>query len=380
TREIPTINNFVMNAVGITKSSTGEEFAVHIVAFYPRDPDVKTNLQRIEPNQFARVGGKFMIDDTDVDNSNVKFLKVMATNLTIMELENEELEPPDIVVTMTATAMNQHGRDGVNMSNITTDDKSAASKAQFAFGADTFRRIQPQEYLRKFVQQNIRPDGRSFNAFPDGSSMIRIGNTTVVCGIKAEVAEPKFDTPREGYLVPNVELSPVCSPKFKPGPPSEQAQVLCESLYRLVKESSILDLECLCIEESKAVWVLYADLVCINYDGNIFDACVIAFITALNNLKLRKATYEDGMVKATEEREIMLNFERLPYSATFTDPTEIEESIADEKITIICDENGKFCNILKIGGASCTQELLKICIQLARTRYSEIKSIIQIKN
>ncbi|CAJ0914323.1 11203_t:CDS:2 [Entrophospora sp. SA101] len=113
TREIPTINNFVMNAVGITKSSTGEEFAVHIVAFYPRDPDVKTNLQRIEPNQFARVGGKFMIDDTDVDNSNVKFLKVMATNLTIMELENEELEPPDIVVTMTATAMNQHGRDGI---------------------------------------------------------------------------------------------------------------------------------------------------------------------------------------------------------------------------------------------------------------------------
>ncbi|CAJ0879940.1 7832_t:CDS:2, partial [Entrophospora sp. SA101] len=104
TREIPTINNFVMNAaVGITKSLTGEEFAVHIVAFYPRDPDVKTNLQRIEANQFARVGGKFMIDDTDVDNSNMKFLK------------NEELEPSDIVVTMTATAMNQHGRDEFNI-------------------------------------------------------------------------------------------------------------------------------------------------------------------------------------------------------------------------------------------------------------------------
>ena len=70
TREIPTINNFVMNAVGVTKSSTGEELAVHIVAFYPRDPDVKTILQRIEPNQFVRVGGKFM------DNANVKFLKV----------------------------------------------------------------------------------------------------------------------------------------------------------------------------------------------------------------------------------------------------------------------------------------------------------------
>ena len=75
-REVPTNNNFVMNAVGVTKSSTGEELAVHIVAFYPKDPGVKTNLQRIEPNQFVRVGGKFMFDDTDVDNLAVKFLKV----------------------------------------------------------------------------------------------------------------------------------------------------------------------------------------------------------------------------------------------------------------------------------------------------------------
>jgi hypothetical protein len=74
--EIPTNNNFVMNAVGITKSSIGEELAVHIVAFYPKDPDVKTSLQKIEPEQFVRVGGKFIFDDTNVDRSVVKFLKV----------------------------------------------------------------------------------------------------------------------------------------------------------------------------------------------------------------------------------------------------------------------------------------------------------------
>ncbi|CAJ0883937.1 22262_t:CDS:2 [Entrophospora sp. SA101] len=100
TREIPTINNFVMNSVGVTKSSTGEELAVHM---------------RIKPNQFVRVGGKFMFDDTDVDNLNVKFLKVMTTNLKIMELENNELEPSEIVVTMTAITMNQHGRDEFNI-------------------------------------------------------------------------------------------------------------------------------------------------------------------------------------------------------------------------------------------------------------------------
>jgi len=47
----------------------------------------------------------------------------------------------------------------------------------------------------------------------------------------------------------------------------------------------VIDLETLCIEEKKAVWVLFADIVCVNYDGNVFDACVIALITALMNGK-----------------------------------------------------------------------------------------------
>jgi exosome complex component RRP43 len=47
----------------------------------------------------------------------------------------------------------------------------------------------------------------------------------------------------------------------------------------------VIDLETLCIEEGKAVWVLFADLVCVNYDGNVFDACVIALMSALMNGK-----------------------------------------------------------------------------------------------
>jgi exosome complex component RRP43 len=34
----------------------------------------------------------------------------------------------------------------------------------------------------------------------DASAMIRLGGTTVVCGIKAEVCEPAIDTPNNGYL------------------------------------------------------------------------------------------------------------------------------------------------------------------------------------
>ena len=46
-KEVPTNDHFVMNAVGISKSSTGEELVVHIIVFYPKDLDIKTNLQRM---------------------------------------------------------------------------------------------------------------------------------------------------------------------------------------------------------------------------------------------------------------------------------------------------------------------------------------------
>ncbi|CAG8807160.1 14823_t:CDS:1, partial [Racocetra persica] len=38
-------------------------------------------------------------------------------------------------------------------------------KNSLAFEAETFRKIQPQEYLRRFIQGHIRPDGRLLNQF-----------------------------------------------------------------------------------------------------------------------------------------------------------------------------------------------------------------------
>lgn len=69
--------------------------------------------------------------------------------------------------------------------------------------------------------------------------------------MKAEIAEPELDKPKEGFLgacytffpalyalangrvwttVPNLDLPAICSPKFKPGPPTDEAQVLSDRL------------------------------------------------------------------------------------------------------------------------------------------------------
>ena len=51
-------------------------------------------------------------------------------------------------------------------------------------------------------------------------------------------------------VVPNIDLPALCSPKFKPGPPSEEAQVLSERLNEVlvacVQQSRVLDLTINC--------------------------------------------------------------------------------------------------------------------------------------
>lgn len=37
------------------------------------------------------------------------------------------------------------------------------------------------------------------------------------------------------------------------------------------------------IEPGKAAWVVYLDLVCLNYDGGVLDAAVLAAVAALRN-------------------------------------------------------------------------------------------------
>lgn len=103
--------------------------------------------------------------------------------------------------------------------------------------------------------------------------------------------------------VPNLDLPAICSPKFRPGPPSDEAQVLSDRLndvlvsyvslgHRLstrslfCSSSGIISTRSLCIKSGKAVWVLYVDATCINYNGNAFDATLIAMVAALKNSKL----------------------------------------------------------------------------------------------
>lgn len=47
--------------------------------------------------------------------------------------------------------------------------------------------------------------------------------------------------------------------------------------------SNVVPLESLCIERGKSAFVVYLDLVCLNYDGGVLDAAVLACVGALKS-------------------------------------------------------------------------------------------------
>ncbi|BEI85830.1 hypothetical protein CcaverHIS002_0601170 [Cutaneotrichosporon cavernicola] len=251
----------------------------------------------------------------------------------------------------------------------------APASADFAgssSAAAVFQRLHPDQYLTRFLDRGYRPDGRRKDAWREvsvnvgsistanGSALVRMGDTTVVCGVKAEVAEPCGSRPDEGFVVPNIDLPALCSPKFKPGPPADEAQTMSNWLNDLIVSSCTLPPTSLVIAPGKAAWSVYIDVVCINFDGNAYDAAVLAVMAALRNTRLPRATYSEDNQQVTCDASVTfpLPLGRLPLAASFgvfqsthvlPDPSAFELPLHSTTITIALDEAGNACTVRQEG-------------------------------
>jgi len=178
----------------------------------------------------------------------------------------------------------------------------------------------------------------------NGSSLVKVGATTIVCGVRAEILPlseiPSFRVtktssytptpatsgirypdeadddkylaiPLYHLLVPNIELATGCSPRHPANTaPGSEAQSLSQRLLSLLHTSKIVrpsDLEIRyqpppaaeAVElgldrdaQLKAYWVLYIDMMCISYDGGVFDAAWMALYAALRDTMLPKVWWD----------------------------------------------------------------------------------------
>jgi exosome complex component RRP42 len=237
------------------------------------------------------------------------------------------------------------------------------------FSSQTISHID-REFIAELLGKGERLDGRAFNEYrelqieanvvpakAEGSALVRLGDTSVVAGVKVLVGEPYPDSPDEGVIMVTAEMSPIASPLFELGPPKEDAIELARIVDRGVRESNMVDAKGLCIEEGKKVYMVFADVYPLEYDGNLIDASSIAVNVALLTTKFPEMKVEEKHVVATGEiKSLPVTNIAVEHTVVkigkhlILDPTLKEEFVQDCRLTMAIDEKNNFTALQKGGG------------------------------
>ena len=235
-------------------------------------------------------------------------------------------------------------------------------------------------HMESLAKDGKRADGRGINEFrkvtietgmintAEGSAMVNLGNTKVLCGIKMLIGTPYGDSPKSGTMTTSTELAPLADQSFDPGPPREQSIELARVVDRGIRESRMIDFEQLCIEEGVKVWMVYIDLHILDNGGNLFDCCTLAAAAALSNAKIPNVQH--GI--ADEDVDLPVNC--WPISCTFAkvgdsvilDPTSDEEGVMAARLTVAHDENGNLRAAQKGMNGAFTDAEVRQAVKTAR--------------
>ncbi|MCD6446415.1 exosome complex protein Rrp42 [Candidatus Bathyarchaeota archaeon] len=249
-----------------------------------------------------------------------------------------------------------------------------------------------QKQISQLVSKGKRLDGRGLTDYreikieqgvvekAEGSARVLLGKTEVMAGVKLEIGQPFSDTPNEGVLTVNAELVPLASPTFEPGPPDENSIELARVVDRGIRESKAIELEKLCIEPGKKVFVVFVDIYVLNHDGNLIDASALAATAALLNTKMFNYEIEDGEVKIKPGFS-PLPIRKHPVAITFAkindtlivDPWLEEEQTMDARLTITVDDEGKICAMQKGGSGYFTPKQVLEAAKIAKEKAEEIR-------
>ncbi|MBI4167914.1 MAG: exosome complex protein Rrp42 [Candidatus Aenigmarchaeota archaeon] len=248
-------------------------------------------------------------------------------------------------------------------------------------------------YVHELAEKGLRLDKRKFDEFRDveietnviksaeGSAQVKLGNTIVIAGIKMSVGEPFEDKPDEGVLMVGAELTPIADPDFEPGPPDIRSIEFARVVDRTVRESKMIDVKALKINE-EAVWIVNVDLHVMNFDGNLIDAGNLAAVAALATAKMPK--YENGKVNY-DEKSGALPITAMPISVTtvkingklLIDPTKEEENAADARLTVSIKNDGNICSLQKGGTEGFTVEELDKMLLIAAEKQENLRAALK---
>ena len=254
---------------------------------------------------------------------------------------------------------------------------------------DELKKIQILELL----EQGKRIDGRLLDeprevsietgAIPkaNGSARVKIGDTEVICGVKIQPDRPFPDMGDKGIFICTAELLPLSHPSVETGPPGPDVIELARVVDRGIRESHMIDLSQLVIEQDKSVVGVFADNVVVDYDGNLFDACSYAATAALLSSKTPKWNMVDDIPNLVDGEESPVPIVTIPVSVTMgkigthilVDPNADEWASMDARVTITTDSDGNICALQKGGDDGFTLEEIIRCGEISVKIGSKIR-------
>lgn len=254
-------------------------------------------------------------------------------------------------------------------------------------------------FLLRAITDKKRIDGRQTYDYRNikisfgteyGCCIVELGKTRVLGQVSCELVAPKLNRPTEGILFFNLELSPMASPAFEPGRPSELLVKLNRLLERCLRNSKCIDTESLCVQAGEKVWQIRVDLHLLNHEGNIMDAASIAAVAALCHFRRPDVSVqgEEVTVYSPEERDpVPLSIHHMPICVSFAffqqgtfllvDPNEREERVMDGLLVIAMNKHRELCTIQSSGGIMLLKEQVLRCSKVAGVKVAEITGLIQ---
>jgi exosome complex component RRP42 len=215
----------------------------------------------------------------------------------------------------------------------------------------------------------------------NGSARVKLGNTEVITGVKIQPDKPFPDLGDKGILICTAEILPLADPHVEPGPPSEEVIELARVVDRGIRETEMIDLHQLVLIENKSVVGIFIDSSIIDSDGNLFDACSYASVSAVLSSTIPKYEIKDETPVLVEGVTSKPPVKTLPVSVTMArigdyiivDPTKDEETCMDARITITTNSAGNICALQKGGGDGFSVDQLFKCSEIALSVGTKIR-------
>ena len=252
------------------------------------------------------------------------------------------------------------------------------------------------DFQKELISKGKREDGRGLTDYRDfsaevgiiengnGSARVKLGDTEIIAGVKFSVGTPYPDSPDEGMFMVSMDLNPLSSPDYEPGPPKPAAIEISRVVDRAIRESKTLDFKDLSIVEGEAAWMCSIDIYPINADGNLYDAAVIAAYLALQDAKFPELDEDNKPLHETRTKK-GLKLHNIPMMVSFVkigdslivDPTRREEKIMEDRIHIGTIDNGNICAMQKGGLKPLTNDELLKAVDMAIAKGKDLRKLLK---